>query len=110
MLTILARAILAVSRSRSAVADLIAEDPEGWTVGQYEAEHRQTGVIVWIANEEYGIRVKGGGLRDDWKPSKPEKRLIWSAYKQHLRHRRMTEVRRLETLIRQHLDGREPRP
>jgi hypothetical protein len=38
------------------VADLLDNDPSGWTADHYHAEHR-SGLRIWVANKAYGLTV-----------------------------------------------------
>jgi len=39
------------------VLDLLEEDPKGWKLGEHVAWHPATGLSVWVANEDYGLKV-----------------------------------------------------
>lgn len=117
----LARACLGVGRTRSALADLMARDSAAWTVGRHYAIHGPTELKVWIANGAGYLHVEvpqpaatGGRPAPagdhEWTPSWAERRLIWRAYRLHLKPRRETLARTVERLIQRHLDASDGAP
>ena len=112
----LARLGLAGSRARSSIADLMAQEPAAWECGRHYATHGATGLKVWIASGPTYLRVElpdglaGVSGDREWTPFWRERRLIWQAYRRHLRPRRQTLARTIERLIQRHLDAGEERP
>ena len=109
MLALIAQAALAVSRSRSDVADLIEADPAGWTTDQYEAMHAASGLHVWISGEADFIKVAVGATtaqnKNAWKPCWAERRLIWRAVRRLVRRHEETRRRRAAEAVRKALDA-----
>ncbi|MCK8788128.1 hypothetical protein M0638_27615 [Roseomonas sp. NAR14] len=98
MLATLCRAVLAICRTRSTVADLIENDPAGWAAyGKYRIRHGVSGVAVWIGNDAYGLHVEIDG--EEWKPSAAERRLIWQAVKTLVRREKRLRERRVSSSI-----------
>ncbi|WP_439538725.1 hypothetical protein [Sphingomonas sp.] len=51
---------------------------EGWTVDPYEVRH-ETGVKVWIANEDYGLSASMKGV--NFNLTGADRKAIWGAFK-----------------------------
>lgn len=107
MLNLLCHLLLAARRSRSAVADLIVSDPEGWdwTKDHYYLSHCRTGVRVWVANQIYGLHVEFDGRRVN--PCWAERRLISKAYERGLKHRIARVEKAMEKKIRKAIEAAE---
>lgn len=58
---------------------LIREHPEEWKCDRYRLEHAQTGLSVWIANEDYGITVSAKGAT--LIPRRRERQALATAFK-----------------------------
>jgi len=115
------RAIFAVQRTRSEIADLITSDPAGWEVDEFHMTHARTGIRVWIANEAYGCHydladhapLVGPTWNLKWEritPSFAERRIIWAAAKDSIRSRKIAaekaRLRRIKNRLRRlHDDG-----
>nr|WP_236165717.1 hypothetical protein [Pseudomonas fulva] len=49
----------------------------GWRMKGYELEHKPTGFVIWVANEDYGLAEVSGGHKTRFKPE--EQAIIWPA-------------------------------
>lgn len=38
------------------------ENDDGWILDKYEATHRQSGTVIWIASGMWGLEIEVGGL------------------------------------------------
>lgn len=46
-----------LSETAKAVIWLWQREPENWVAGSHAVIHRQTGIAVWTANEQYGLSL-----------------------------------------------------
>lgn len=60
------------------IARSLAENPSEWKSGEYRLTNDAAGIIIWIANELYGMEINGH------KPSLASRRHIQTAYKRWL--------------------------
>lgn len=75
--------VVAVEVKRYPEAELIAASLRdypgdwGWRMKGYELEHKPTGFVIWVTNEDYGLAEVFSGHKTRFKPE--EQAIIWPA-------------------------------
>lgn len=82
-----------ISEAATALVDSLRTNATEWTMGEFELHHKQTKADIWIANEDYGLKVAVEGER--WVPNGAERAMIWDAAKDLMDARGHAAARKL---------------